>query len=376
MTRMTKQQQIEKLEAENRRLQQDLVKARLQDSEQEESRQAMLFLLEEMNVSRKAIEHAKRDWERTFDSVGDPIFLHDNQCRVVRANKAYAARAGKPVKEVIGKPYWQFFPQGDSPLESCSNTLAENSPNISYEEEVVLDSGEIFTSQSYLAQDDEGAYLYSIHIMKDITDRKQAEEDLKHSQAQLLNALHGTILAIAAAIEARDPYTAGHQQRVAKLARAMADRQGLDTDTQEGIQWGAMCHDIGKIKIPSEILTKPTRLSSNEYMLIKAHPQISFDILKGIDFPWPIAAIARQHHERIDGTGYPLGLKGDEICHEAKLVAVADVVEAISSHRPYREGLGLDKAREEIKRGRGLIYDTDSVDACLCLLSDGFDFSL
>lgn len=376
MANMTKQQRIEQLEVEIRRLQEELVKARLQGSEQEESRQAMLFMLEEMNASRKAIEHAKRDWERTFDSVGDPIFLHDAECRIVRANKAYAARAGQPFKKVIGKPYWQSFPPGESPLESCRNTLAENSPNISYEEEVALDSGETFISQAYSVQDDEGAYLYSIHIMKDITDRKQAEEDLKQSQAQLLNALHGTIWAIAAAIEARDPYTAGHQQRVAKLARAMADRQGLDSDAQEGIQWGAMCHDIGKIKIPSEILTKPTRLSPNEYKLIKAHPQISYEILKGIDFPWPIAAIAQQHHERIDGSGYPLGLKGDEICHEAKLVAVADVVEAISSHRPYRPGLGLDKAREEINRGRGLIYDTESVDACLCLLSDGFDLSV
>lgn len=376
MGKTTKQQQIERLEAETRRLKHELAKARLQRSEQEESRQAMLFMLEEMNVSKKAIEHAKRDWERTFDSVGDPIFLHDDRYRIVRANKAYAAKAGYPVKEVIGKPYWRSFPRGDAPLESCSNTLAENSPDISHEEEVVLPSGETFISQSYVAQDDDGGYLYSIHVMKDITDRKQAEEELRHSQAQLLNALHGTIWAIAAAIEARDPYTAGHQQRVAKLARAIAEKQGMDQEAQEGIQWGAMCHDIGKIKVPSEILTKPTRLSPNEYMLIKSHPQISFDILKGIDFPWPIAAIAQQHHERIDGSGYPLGLKGDEICHEAKLVAVADVVEAISSHRPYRPGLGLDMAKDEIKKGRGMLYDPDSVDACLCLLSDGFDFSL
>jgi PAS domain S-box-containing protein len=179
-----------------------------------------------------------------------------------------------------------------------------------------------------------------------------------------------TIATIAKIVEVRDPYTSGHQDRVSQLSIAIAEEMRLGKDRIEGIGIGAKIHDIGKIQIPAEILSKPGKLSSTEYGLIQSHPETGFAILKDIDFPWPVAEIAHQHHERIDGSGYPQGLKGDEILLEARIVAVADVIEAMSSHRPYRPAVGVDVALEEIKAHRGTKYDAAVVDVCLRLFAE------
>jgi len=200
-------------------------------------------------------------------------------------------------------------------------------------------------------------------FIRDISARQKAKKALKAS-------LVGTIVAISKAVGARDPYTAGHQQRVARLARCIAQEMNLDSDRIDGLRMGATIHDIGKIQLPAEILSKPTKLTETEFKLIKTHAQVGYDILKDIEFPWPIADIAHQHHERLDGTGYPQGLKGEEICLEARIVAVADVVEAISSHRPYRASLGIDAALEEIETHRGKWYEPAVVDACLKLIRE------
>jgi len=165
----------------------------------------------------------------------------------------------------------------------------------------------------------------------------------------------------------RDPYTAGHERRVAEIAVAVGAELGFDARRQEGLRVAGYLHDIGKITIPSEILSKPGKLSPIEYQLIQGHPQASYDVLKAVEFPWPVAEIALQHHERMDRSGYPQGLKGEAILLEARILAVADVVEAMSSHRPYRPGLGIDKALAEIERGRGSAYDPKVADACLGL---------
>ncbi len=167
--------------------------------------------------------------------------------------------------------------------------------------------------------------------------------------------------------EMRDPYTAGHERRVGEVAVAIGGQLGLDSGRIEGLRVAGYLHDIGKIKLPAEILSKPTRLTSAEYALIKEHPQSGFEILKSVDFPWPVAQVALQHHERVDGSGYPHGLKGEDILLEARIMAVADVVEAMSSHRPYRAGLGIDSALAEIENGRGALYDPAIADACLNL---------
>ncbi|MCF8025160.1 MAG: HD-GYP domain-containing protein [Desulfobacteraceae bacterium] len=169
-------------------------------------------------------------------------------------------------------------------------------------------------------------------------------------------------------LEIRDPYTAGHQSRVADLAGNMAEDMGLDVDTVESIRLAGIVHDLGKIAVPAEVLSKPTRLSENEFGIIKEHPRTGYNILKNKDFPWPIAKIVLQHHERLDGSGYPNGIAGDEIRLEARILAVADVVEAMSSHRPYRPGLGTHAALQEIQNQAGRLFDEEAVRACVRVL--------
>ena len=168
----------------------------------------------------------------------------------------------------------------------------------------------------------------------------------------------------------RDPYSAGHERRVADIAVAIGAELGYDARRQEGLRVAGYLHDVGKITIPAEILSKPGKLTSIEYRLIKGHAQAGYDVLNAVEFPWPVAQVALQHHERMDGSGYPQGLRGEAILFEARVMAVADVVEAMSSHRPYRPGLGIEAALAEIERGRGTVYDADVADACLRLFRE------
>ncbi|MBI4768639.1 MAG: PAS domain S-box protein [Deltaproteobacteria bacterium] len=206
-------------------------------------------------------------------------------------------------------------------------------------------------------------------IARDVTERIQAEIEVQDTLKKLRKAMNGTIQAMALTIETRDPYTAGHQQRVADLARAIAQEMNLSEEQVDALRMSGIVHDLGKIGIPAEILSKPVQLSEIEFKLIMSHPQLSYNILKDIDFPWPVAQIVLQHHERINGSGYPFGLYGKDILLEARILAVADVVEAIASHRPYRPAHGIDKALEEISTNKGILYDPEVVDACLSLFN-------
>jgi len=206
-------------------------------------------------------------------------------------------------------------------------------------------------------------------ILIDVTERLAAAERQR-------KIMEGTIRAIGLTTELRDPYTAGHQRRVSELATAIGAEMGLPSDQVEGIRIAGLLHDIGKISVPAEILSKPTSLDPAEFELIKAHPRVGFEILHGIDFPWPLAEIVHQHHERADGTGYPRGLKGRQMLVEAKILCVSDVVEAMASHRPYRPAVGIEKALEEIRGGRGRAYDAAVADACLNVFEEkSFAFS-
>lgn len=217
---------------------------------------------------------------------------------------------------------------------------------------------------------DDGKLLGYRGIARDITERKNALEALKKSRDDLHNSLEDTVKSLALAAEKRDPYTAGHQARVDNLACAIARELGLPAKQIEGLHFAALLHDIGKISLPSEYLAKPAQLSQQERAIIKCHTEVGYEILKNIHFPWPVAEIVYQHHEHLDGTGYPRGLTDEEILLEAKILTVADVVEAMSSHRPYRPSLGLETALEEIRNGRGTLYHADSVDACLRLIEE------
>ena len=202
------------------------------------------------------------------------------------------------------------------------------------------------------------------------THRENLEQMVASRTVQLQETLDGVIQVISLTVESRDPYTAGHQRRVAELARAIAEEMGYSEDQVKGTHMAGMIHDLGKISVPSEILSKPSRLSKIEFELIKTHPQVGYDILKGIEFPWSVAEISYQHHERMDGSGYPRGLKGEEILLEARIMAVADVVEAMASHRPYRPALGIDVALDEISKNKGVLYEPEMVDACEALFSE------
>lgn len=212
--------------------------------------------------------------------------------------------------------------------------------------------------------------VYGIKALRTRSERERAMAENRQHTAQMEKALLDTVGAIGSALEKRDPYTAGHQRQVAKLARAMAQEMQLPRQVVEGIYVGCLIHDIGKIYIPAEILSRPGKLSAAEFEIIKCHPQVGYDIIKGIEFPWPVSRMILEHHERLNGSGYPQGLKGDEISLEAKILSVADVVEAMASHRPYRPALGRDNALEEISRNRGILYDPQAVDACLQLFRE------
>ena len=216
---------------------------------------------------------------------------------------------------------------------------------------------------------------YHAGVNIDITNLKNAEEKLKESYNTLQRILEETVEGLVQAVEMRDPYTAGHQRRVSDLASAIAVEMGFPEDKINGLKLAALVHDIGKINIPAEILSKPGKLTTPEFNLIKMHPQTGYDILKSIEFPWPIAEIVLQHQERYDGSSYPNGLKGDEILIKARILAVADVIEAMSSHRPYRPSLGIDFALEEIEKNRNILYDPEVADVCLTLFREkGYKF--
>ena len=212
-------------------------------------------------------------------------------------------------------------------------------------------------------------------LCQDITARVQAEKALQETYDKLDKTLDAVIQMVALTVEMRDPYTAGHQHRVSSLASAIAGEMNLSQEIIEGIRVVGAIHDIGKICVPSEILSKPGRITEAEFSIIKEHAKTGYDILKGIDFPWPVAQAVLQHHERINGSGYPNRLADDSIILEARVIAVSDVVEAMASHRPYRPSLGIDKALAEISRGKNTLYDPAVVDACLRLFNEkGFKF--
>jgi len=231
---------------------------------------------------------------------------------------------------------------------------------------------DIFTKEEVkLLEEMAGDLAFGVKTLRIRHERDMAQLQIKEQLAKLEANLEDTVEAISTIVELRDPYTAGHEHRVAELAATIAREMGLTDEQIKGTHLGGMVHDLGKIQVPAEILSTPRRLSEIEYKLVQYHPQAGYDILKDIDFPWPIAQMVLQHHERQDGSGYPQGLKGEAILLEARILCVADVVEAMASHRPYRAGLGIDRALAEIKRGRDTIYDPDVADACLKVFAEG-----
>ncbi len=313
---------------------------------------ASLKVRKAQHRSSRALAASEKRLRSLIESEQDGVLVVDSKDRILFANPAAAGMMGLPSGGLVGNhpPFALPEEQGETELEDATGTSVPVELRVSSSE-----------------WEGRPARLVTLH---DIGEHRRMELAQREHTQELEGTLVQTIQTVARAVEKRDPYTAGHQQRVAELAVAIARKMGLDEDHITGIRLGGIIHDIGKIYIPAEILNRPGRLSAVEFEMIKSHTVVGHDIVKDVSFPWPVKEMVIQHHERLDGSGYPQGLKNGEIALEARILAVADVVEAITSHRPYRPGLGVDVALDEINTNRDIWYDSDAVDACLSVFHE------
>jgi PAS domain S-box-containing protein/putative nucleotidyltransferase with HDIG domain len=334
-------------------------------------------------TDRRRAEEAIRNSEERFrnlvEATSDWVWEVDPNGIYTYASPNVREVMGYGVGEVIGKSFIDFTPAREASRISkiFKSHVAKREPFAFLESSRVRKDGQLMIMESSGVPffGDDGSLLGYRGIGRDITNRKKVEKDLENSLKKVEKTMEAAIQAISYTMETRDPYTTGHQRRVTQLACAIAKEMGVTPWQIDGIRVAGLLHDIGKIAVPTEILSKPGKLSDIEFSMIKAHPKVGFDILKNVEFEWPIARIVVQHHERLDGSGYPFGLHGRDILQESRILAVADVVEAMSSHRPYRPALGIDKALAEVMRGEGALYDPEVVRACARVIKErGFKF--
>jgi PAS domain S-box-containing protein/putative nucleotidyltransferase with HDIG domain len=316
-------------------------------------------------LAEKELKESEEKYRTVFENTGTAMIIIEEDMTISVANRQVEQLSGYFKEEIENKMKWTelVIPEDLERMKEyhlLRRKEKESTPT-SYEFSLRNKLGEI--KNIWLKVGMIPGTKKSVASLTDITARKTYEGKLKKS-------IEDVIYTIGKITETRDPYTSGHQLKVSKLSTAIAQEMKLPQDKIEGIRIASLVHDIGKISIPSEILSKPSKLSEIEYRLIKNHSQIGYDILKSIEFPWPVAEIVLQHQERLNGSGYPQGLKGDDILLEAKIIAVADVIEAMSSHRPYRPALGINKALEEIFINRGILYVPEVVDACIKLFKE------
>ncbi len=323
--------------------------------------------------AEEAIALARDDWQTTFDAATDVITVHDMDFNIIRSNPSAQSILGLQIEE--GMPLAKCFRSyhgTEKPPSGCAScqSLQTGKPSTLEIFEPHLNRHLEIRAMPRFGKD--RRLIGLIHVVRDISERKLAEAKIKETLDSLRKALAATIQVLVSVVETRDPYTAGHQIRSADLARAIATEMKLSEGQIDGIRIAGTIHDIGKLSIPAEILSKPCSLTTIEFSLIKEHSRQGYKILKDVESPWPLAEMVYQHHERMDGSGYPRNLKGDEILMEARILAVADVVESMASHRPYRPGLGLGVALDEITKNRGVFYDTAVVNACLRVFNEGY----
>lgn len=324
-----------------------------------------LALEHQRRTAAAALAESEERYRLLFDNSQDGILLSEPHGHVLAANGAACRIFGRTREALLQADRSELVDASD-PRVAAADALRDRLGYFRGEITLRRGDGEAFPAEvSTTTFHEPGGQLRATMIVRDLTEKIRTEKTAERYLMQLQSALMHTVEVATTLSEMRDPYTAGHEKRVAQIAVGIATELGYDAKRLEGLQIAGYLHDIGKIMIPSEILSKPGKLTAAEYTLIKGHAQASYDVLKNVDFPWPIADMVLQHHERIDGTGYPQGLKGNAILPEARILAVADVVEAMGSHRPYRPGLGIERALQEIERGRGTAYDPEAADACL-----------
>jgi PAS domain S-box-containing protein/putative nucleotidyltransferase with HDIG domain len=320
---------------------------------------------------------AERDKAQKYLDIAGVAFVGiNNKGKVTLINLKGCEILGCEREDIIGKNWFDnFLPiRQKKEVKAIFQKLVAGDiePAECYENPIVTKSGEerIITWHNTVLRDVGGTIIGTLSSGADITERKQAERELQGSYYRLQETLIATVNTLASTIEVRDPYTADHQRRVTILASAIAEEMDLTENQFDGLRMAGLIHDLGKCTVPFDILNKAGSLSENESNIIKSHSQTGYNLLKEIEFPWPVAQIVLQHHERMDGSGYPQGLKGEEILLEARILAVADVVEAMASNRPYRAALGIEAALEEISKNKGILYDQEVVDACIKLFTE------
>ncbi|MFT5702445.1 MAG: PAS domain S-box-containing protein/putative nucleotidyltransferase with HDIG domain [Desulforhopalus sp.] len=327
----------------------------------------------EREILLKSLEESKERYRNLIETTSDWIWESDCDGRYTYSSPRVKDLLGYLPEEIINKTLMDIVsPQQAKTFNATYRKLLREQMPLNIENTCLGKNGQIVVLENNAVPifNDQNIFLGYRGIARDITERKVAMEALKKSRDDLHESLEETVTSLASTAEKRDPYTAGHQMRVDLLACAIAKEIGLPEPQLEGLHIAALLHDIGKITLPSEYLAKPTKLTKEETAVIRCHTEVGYEILKNIHFPWPVAEIVYQHHEHLDGSGYPRALSDKDILMEAKILAVADVVEAMSSHRPYRASLGVDKALDAIRSGRGTFYHPPSVDACVYLITE------
>lgn len=329
------------------------------------------------DISRqKGLEQKQRETDLRFrqlaENIREVLFLVDStDGRTLYVSPAYEAIWQQRTSALYANPdaWMDAVHPEDLPGVQRAAAAARSSGDMNHDYRIVRPDGTVrwINGRTFPILDEKQRPYRLAGIAEDITERKRSEAEIQRQVAQLARAMYSTIEVITTISEMRDPYTHGHEHRVGLIAAAIAEEMGFGPGRIEGVRIAGYLHDLGKIRVPAEILAKPRRLTEAEFALVRLHPQDSYEILKPLQFPWPVAEIARQHHERLDGSGYPQGLKDQQILLEAKILAVADTLEAVASHRPYRAGLGVEAALAEVEAGRGKLFEPLVVDACLRL---------
>jgi len=333
------------------------------------------WLLLRVSGRQKLLKEQEEFYAQLFYATTDSIIVHDLDGKCIYANERACRFYGYDEEELLRINLYELnAPEQVDTVKAKIIELIEKT-QLTFESVHVCKNKPLTPVEISSLIIESGGRKLIVSAICDISERKRTAEELRQTSLRLQRAIEGAINAVALTTEIRDPYTAGHQHRVAKLACSIGRELGLSNEQIEGVRVAGTLHDIGKIYVPAEILSRPGRLRQNEINLVKDHAQVGYDLLSTIEFPWPVAQIVLQHHERMNGSGYPLGLSGDEILIEAKIMSVADVVEAMASHRPYRPALSIEEALLEISQQRGVLYSPEAVDACIKVFTQrGFKF--
>lgn len=331
-------------------------------------------IIRETTERRRALEALRESEERyrnLFEDSKDGVLIWTVEGKILGVNQAALETFGSEIEDMIGADIAEIYADPRD-LAAFQQILDREGAVRGHELRLKKKDGALMDGllTATVRRGKDHAILGYQGIVRDVTDLKHNERELKRTLETLHRSIGAITLTLSTVVESRDPYTAGHQKRVAHLSRAIAQEMDLSPDQCDAVRMAGTLHDIGKIAVPSEILSSPAKLSEKAFELIKDHPQTGYDILREIEFPWPVADIVLQHHEKMDGSGYPKGLSGNDIMLEARIIAVADVVESMASHRPYRPARGLDMALEEIVRNSGTFYDPDVVAACVRLIRE------